>query len=127
MRCGCSFWKIYEATRTVLTRLLTRSGHSVVVAGSVAEATALIDRDSFDVIVSDLGLPDGSGFDFMREVQRPIPAIALSGYGTEDDLRLTCETGFFAHLVKPVNIGELRAALATVPSERVPAQVTANG
>ena len=65
-------------------------------------------------MISDLGLPDGSGLDLMREIQRqrPVPGIALSGYGMEDDLRQTKEAGFFAHLVKPVNFEQLQQLLA---------------
>ena len=69
--------------------------------------------ERFDAVISDLGLPDGSGLDLMREIQRqrPVPAIALSGYGMEDDLRQTKEAGFCAHLVKPVNLDQLRHLL----------------
>ncbi len=110
----------HEATRTVLTRLLTRNGHRVTAASTVREALVCFDAERFDAVVSDLGLPDGSGLDLMRELQRrrPIPGIALSGYGMEDDVRQTKEAGFFAHLVKPVNIGQLRQLLAQVAAPR---------
>lgn len=100
----------HETTRTVLAQLLTRRGHQVTPAGNVREALAAYGTDVFDVVISDLGLPDGSGMDLMREIQRirPVPAIALSGYGMEDDVRATREAGFTAHLVKPVNIDQLR-------------------
>jgi len=103
----------HEATRTVLSRLLTRSGHQVTMAGTVHEALLAFSAERFDAVVSDLGLPDGSGLDLMREIQRqrPVPVIALSGYGMEDDLRQTKEAGFFAHLVKPVNLDQLRQLL----------------
>lgn len=103
----------HEATRTVLARLLSRDGHTVTAAGTVQEALLAFGAARFDLVVSDLGLPDGSGLDLMRELQRqrPVPAIALSGYGMEEDLRQTKEAGFFAHLVKPVNIEQLRELL----------------
>ncbi|MEO6789066.1 MAG: ATP-binding protein, partial [Chthoniobacteraceae bacterium] len=103
----------HGATRTVLTRLLTRSGHHVTAASTMAEALAAFAAERFDAVISDLGLPDGSGLDLMREIQRqrPVPAIALSGYGMEDDLRQTKEAGFCAHLVKPVNIDQLHQLL----------------
>ncbi len=104
----------HEATRTVLTRLLTRSGHQVTTASTIHEALLAFSAERFDAVVSDLGLPDGSGLDLMREIQRrrPVPGIALSGYGMEDDLRQTKEAGFTAHLVKPVNLDQLRQVLA---------------
>ncbi|MEO6738900.1 MAG: ATP-binding protein, partial [Chthoniobacteraceae bacterium] len=111
----------HEATRTVLTRLLTRSGHHITAVTTVRDALAAFAAERFDAVISDLGLPDGSGLDLMREIQRqrPVPAIALSGYGMEDDLRQTKEAGFSAHLVKPVNVDQLRDLLdrITLPVE----------
>jgi PAS domain S-box-containing protein len=100
----------HETTRAVLAQLLTRRGHQVTTASSSQEALSTYAAGAFDAVISDLGLPDGSGLELMREIQRlrPVPAIALSGYGMEDDLRLSKEAGFFAHLVKPVNLGQLR-------------------
>ncbi|HET6410219.1 MAG TPA: response regulator [Chthoniobacteraceae bacterium] len=108
----------HEATRIVLSRLLTRAGHQVTLAASMQEALAAFAAGHFDVVISDLGLPDGSGLDLMRELQRqrPTAGIALSGYGMEDDLRQTKEAGFFAHLVKPVNIEQLRQLLIQMPA-----------
>ena len=110
----------HEATRVVLARLLTRSGHHVTTAGSLREALTTFAAERFDAIISDLGLPDGSGLDLMREIQRqrPVPGIALSGYGMEDDLRQTKEAGFFAHLVKPVNMDQLRQLIGQL-AERI--------
>ncbi len=104
----------HEATRIVLTRLLTRGGHQVTTAGTIGEALAAFAAAHFDAVISDLGLPDGSGLDLMRQIQRqrPVPGIALSGYGMEDDLRQTKEAGFFAHLVKPVSLDQLRQLLS---------------
>ncbi len=103
----------HEATRTVLTRLLSRHGHHITTASNMQEALTSFAAGRFDVVISDLGLPDGSGLELMRELQRrrPVAGIALSGYGMEDDLRQTKEAGFFAHLVKPVNIDQLRQLL----------------
>jgi CheY-like chemotaxis protein len=107
----------HEATRQVLQRLLTIKGHQVTTAGTVREALAIHGTERFDAVISDLGLPDGSGLDLMRELQRqrPIPGIALSGYGMEDDLLRTKEAGFFAHLVKPVNMDQLRQLIDQIP------------
>ena len=74
-------------------RLLTRLGHRVAVADSVAAAVDLATAGEFDLLVSDLGLPDGSGLDLMRRL-RPMKGIALTGYGMEDDVEKTREAGF---------------------------------
>lgn len=108
----------HEATRTVLARLLSKSGYQLTLASSIREARAAFSAGEFDAVISDLGLPDGSGLELMREFrkQRPIAGIALSGYGMEEDLRKTREAGFFAHLVKPVNIEQLRQLLEEIPA-----------
>lgn len=107
----------HEATRTVLERLLKHNGHQVTSASNLQDALTAFTTSHFDAIISDLGLPDGSGFDLMERVQkiRAVPAIALSGYGMEGDLQRTKEAGFFAHLVKPVKIDQLLQLLAQVP------------
>jgi signal transduction histidine kinase len=106
----------HAATREVLRRLLTHSGHHVTLAGTKEEALAAFAASQPDVVISDLGLPDGSGIDLMRELQqrRKIPGIALSGYGMENDLKLTQEAGFVAHLVKPINSEQLRLLLSEI-------------
>jgi PAS domain S-box-containing protein len=108
----------HESTRTVLERLLTRSGHLVVTAATVHDALAAYKAAHFDAVISDLGLPDGSGIDLMVQIQniRPVPAIALSGYGMEDDLHRSKAAGFFAHLVKPVKVEQLKQLLTQIPA-----------
>jgi CheY-like chemotaxis protein len=97
----------------VLAQLLTRGGDFVTTATTVAEALAAFAVEEFDAVISDVGLPDGSGVDLMREIcrLRPIPGIALSGYGMEQDVRRSRDAGFCAHLVKPVNLAELRLVI----------------
>jgi len=109
----------HEATRTVLERLLTRSGHQVITATTVHAALAAYHAERFDAVISDLGLPDGSGIDMMVQIQsiRPVPAIALSGYGMEEDLQRSKAAGFFAHLVKPVKVDQLKQLLTQVPDQ----------
>ena len=101
-------------TREVLVQLLKRAGYLVISAGSVDEGLKVSVGQELDAIVSDLGLPDGTGLDLMRKLQelRPgLPGIAVSGYGTEADLQRSREVGFARHLVKPVDFDELRQAL----------------
>ena len=100
-------------TMQVLTKLLKKWGHAVATAENVRTAQELADRQEFDLLVSDLGLPDGSGLDVMRHVKERsgIPGIALSGFGTEEDIRQSRNAGFSEHLVKPVNIAALRSVI----------------
>lgn len=107
----------HDATRTMLARLLENGGHQVTLAANVEESLTAFSKQHYDVVISDLGLPDGSGLDLMRELrrQRPVHGIALSGYGMEEDIRQTRDAGFSAHLVKPVSIDQLRLLLAQVP------------
>ena len=78
------------------------------------------ERGSFDVLVSDLGLPDGSGYEVMAHVReaRRIPGIAMSGYGMDEDVRRSHEAGFTEHLVKPIEITQLVAAIDRVAENR---------
>jgi len=96
-------------TAEVMAQLMRAGGHEVAVAGSVADALALTATMAFDLVVSDIGLPDGSGIDFIRafRAQSAAPAIALTGFGTDDDVRRSVEAGFTAHLTKPVNFEQL--------------------
>jgi len=111
----------HESTLQVLTRLLTRAGHHVVGVGSLAAARAAAARQPFDGVISDLGLPDGTGIDLIAELRTAygLRGIVLSGYGMEDDLRRSLEAGCIAHLVKPVNVNELRQVLRQFSPARV--------
>jgi CheY-like chemotaxis protein len=95
-------------------------GHDVQVAGDVATALEEAGRSAFDLLVSDLGLPDGSGTDLMRELRRrgfEMPGIALSGYGQEQDIRRSRDVGFAAHLTKPASADRLAEAIASVTDQ----------
>jgi PAS domain S-box-containing protein len=100
-------------TLQVLVKILQKWGHHVTAAASFKKARELVASQKFDLLISDLGLPDGSGLDVMREVKErsETPGIALSGYGADEDIRQSKAAGFAAHLVKPVNISALRAAI----------------
>jgi signal transduction histidine kinase/CheY-like chemotaxis protein len=103
----------HKDTVRTLNLLLTRLGYAVESAESVNEALAAANKSHFDLLVSDIGLPDGSGLDLMRRIRekQQIDGIALSGFGMEDDLRKSREAGFVDHLIKPVNLDRLQAAL----------------
>jgi PAS domain S-box-containing protein len=103
-------------TRAVMTRLLASLGCEVTAAASVSEAIAAADRQTFDLLVSDIGLPDGSGIDVMRHVRshHRLVGIALSGFGQDDDIRRSRDAGFATHLTKPVNVETLHEAIRKV-------------
>ncbi len=100
-----------EPTRRALTSALASLGHEVTTADSVASASDAI-RGELDVLVCDIGLPDGTGYDVLRLLDsRPVRAIALSGFGLDDDLRRSRAAGFAEHLTKPVDLRTLEAAI----------------
>ena len=86
----------------------------------VASATAAVEEKPFDVLVSDLGLPDGDGYEVMRciRAKRRVRGIALSGYGTSEDQTRSHEAGFTEHLVKPIDAPQLIAAIRRVTNNR---------
>ena len=99
-------------TAEALATLLEQQGYRVVRAGT--QRDALLAADTYDLVVSGLGLPDGSGLDLMRALRarRPVKAIALSGFGTEKDVQEATDAGFMMHLTKPVDVGRLLDAIA---------------
>jgi PAS domain S-box-containing protein len=110
-------------TLRYLSTVLKRRGHEVVTADSVAAArTAVNDAGApFDLLLSDIDLPDGDGMALMRELnaRSRIPGIALSGFGTEEDCRLTREAGFVEHLTKPIDMPSLDAAIKRATASAV--------
>jgi PAS domain S-box-containing protein len=100
-------------TAEALAHLLTDLGHQVTVTGTVAASLAAAAADTFDLVVSDLGLPDGDGYDLMRTLaaRHGLIGIALSGYGMEEDVARSRAAGFACHLTKPMSLDTLRAAL----------------
>ena len=107
----------HAVTAQLTKMVLTTEGHSVVTASNVATALKLADQEPFDLIVSDLGLPDGSGHELMRKLGdrgHRFPGIALSGYGMDDDILRSREAGFATHLTKPASPKAIIGAIALV-------------
>ena len=100
----------HEDTARVLGRILKNAGFEVCHAGTIAEATNLAGGRRFDLLISDLGLPDGSGLELMKTLRdtQGMKGIALSGFGTDDDVAASAAAGFAAHLTKPVDWERLR-------------------
>ena len=109
-------------TAAILARLLRRMGHDVLPASSVSAALALAKKEMrlapIDIVMSDLGLPDGSGLDLMRRLSGDygLRGIALRGFGMDSDLEQSTAAGFSRHLVKPIDISTLRATLLEMTS-----------
>ena len=85
-------------------------------ASTVKDALTLASENTFDFVISDLGLPDGSGIDLMMVLSNDygLRGIALSGYGMAEDVAKTEQAGFLAHLVKPINFDQLHRVLEQV-------------
>jgi signal transduction histidine kinase/response regulator RpfG family c-di-GMP phosphodiesterase len=103
----------HEDTNRSLTNLLRRRGYRVHSARSVQSALALAENEQFDVLISDIGLPDGSGIDLMQKLSadHPLFGIALTGFGMEEDVRRSHDVGFHHHLIKPVDLNRLDALI----------------
>lgn len=106
----------HEDTGRALSYVLEHEGYRVEFAQSVTEALARADRVQIDLVVSDLGLPDGSGLDLMRALRakRPLRGIALTGYGRREDVDGTLDAGFDRHLTKPVDVPTLVATIESL-------------
>jgi CheY-like chemotaxis protein len=101
-------------TARVLLRLLERSGYEVIHAKTLANAEQLAAHNTFDLLVSDLGLPDGSGLELMSRLRDKygLTGIALSGYGMDEDRAASKAAGFVEHFIKPIDPERLREAIA---------------
>ena len=98
----------HEDTNRSLTNLLRRRGYQVQSALTFQSALELSAKEKFDVLISDLGLPDGSGIDLIQKLaSKPPLGIALTGFGMEQDIRKSREVGFQHHLVKPIDLNKL--------------------
>ena len=95
----------HDDTASVLARSLRRRGLSVRIANSVESGFVCFQREKFDLVISDIGLPDGTGVSLLERINkiRRVPAIALSGYGMEHDVERSRAAGFVEHLTKPVS------------------------
>src|SRR5688572_17459164 len=94
----------HEDTLHALARLLRRNGHTVYTARTASEARDLAAANRCDLLIGDIGLPDRSGVELMRELRElyGLKGIAVSGYVTKDDVSEALEAGYDKHLAKPV-------------------------
>jgi CheY-like chemotaxis protein len=107
----------HQDTLDAIKMFLEGQGHSVLAAPDMKTALKLAPSAPFDVLISDIGLPDGDGWELMKRLREQIPdmkAIAMSGYGMRADLEKSKAAGFASHLIKPFGPAELDAALKKV-------------
>jgi signal transduction histidine kinase/CheY-like chemotaxis protein len=105
----------HEDTRKSMVRLLSRK-HEVVAVHNVAAAMQAAGRERFNLVISDLGLPDGSGLDLMQRLRERhnLHGICLSGYGMDSDVARSAAAGFRHHLIKPIDLQKLESAIASL-------------
>jgi two-component system CheB/CheR fusion protein len=106
----------HDDTANIMSTVLRHQGHTVRRAASVAAALQAAQAEPFDLLISDIGLPDGSGLDLMRQIRQrqPVRGIALSGFGMEDDVHRSRDAGFDEHLTKPVSLDVLETTIKRV-------------
>jgi CheY-like chemotaxis protein len=99
--------------------LLARLGYEVLAAENMTDALRIAEKQHFDILLSDIGLPDGNGLELLRKIRaiRDVPALALSGFGMDEDIDRSREAGFADHLTKPVSIDRLQAAISQLEAE----------
>lgn len=100
-----------------LKKILQLSGYDVFMAMTVAEAISCLDANSFDFLISDVGLPDGNGLDIMRYARSkslPLVGIVVSGYTLDEDVAKSRDAGFALHMSKPLNFADLQKQLASL-------------
>ena len=105
----------HEDSRVVLSRLLTHCGHEVATAGNMRDALLLLGDLRFEVLVSDIGLPDGSGLELVTEAKKRQPwkkTVALTAHERANEKELGLLAGFDEYLTKPFDFHQLRSLLS---------------
>jgi CheY-like chemotaxis protein len=103
-------------TRRTLSRLLSYFGHQISVADSRQSALEMIAAKKFDVLLSDIALPDGSGYDVLSQAKQKqhVKSVALTGFDRDEDIQRGKQAGFDFYLTKPVDFAELRTVLGQI-------------
>src|SRR5437764_858006 len=103
----------HEDTCTALEKLLVRRGHLVAATHNMRSAMEAAVRNQFDLLISDIALPDGNGMKLMMQMRAisKVPGIAISGFGNNGDIEKSLQAGFAEHLIKPVKIDALEVAI----------------
>jgi CheY-like chemotaxis protein len=103
----------HQDTLDAMKMFLDLTGHKAETAGTMQAALQAASHGDFDLVITDIGLPDGDGWELMRQLRErgPVRAVAMSGYGWKEDLEKSRAAGFEAHLLKPLKITELENVL----------------
>ena len=106
----------HDDTLQALSRLLSHFGHEISLADRAQNALDMINSKEFDVVLCDIALPDGNGYDVVAQAKRkrPVKAVALTGFSASEDIERGKKAGFDFHLTKPVDFHELRAVLGQI-------------
>jgi two-component system, chemotaxis family, CheB/CheR fusion protein len=123
--CSILLVEDHVDTRRAFAAILRSWGHTVSTSGSVAGGLRFLDENEVDVVVSDIGLPDRNGYDFIAEARQRTPnltAIAVSAYFTAADQKRGHDAGFDMYFAKPVDLTGLQLVL-----ERMSSAARANG
>jgi CheY-like chemotaxis protein len=110
----------HQDTAVYLQLFLEKAGHSVTISADVRSTIELPDLDSFDIILSDIGLPDGDGWELMQRIRRLTHAyaVAMSGFGMTSDIKRSLAVGYQAHLTKPFTPARLMDVLSRADAYR---------
>ncbi|HXM32349.1 MAG TPA: response regulator, partial [Chthoniobacterales bacterium] len=103
-------------TCTGMKMMLERRGYRVTIAHTADQAVEKAQHEEFDLVISDIGLPDRSGYELMRELSamKGLRGIALSGFGMENDVSRARASGFSEHLTKPINFDRLEESIQSL-------------
>ena len=118
-RCRILFVEDHHATRVALSKLLGLDGYELATADCCAAALRLAHAQPFDLLIADVGLPDGDGWSLLERMRGRYPllrGIVMSGFGMPADLRHTQLAGYARHLTKPIDAEALRAVIEEVMS-----------
>jgi two-component system CheB/CheR fusion protein len=112
-----------EDTIAMLTELLRVAGANVTTATNGADALRIAEETEFDVILSDISMPEMDGFEFLQRLRkidgrRHVPVVAITGFGRSDDIARARAAGFYSHLTKPLNLKALAEVLQQLAGER---------
>jgi two-component system CheB/CheR fusion protein len=109
-----------DDTAEMLRHLLRMSGATVVTANGGLEALRIASEKDFDVVLSDISMPEMDGYEFLRRLRtlsggENIPVLALTGFGRPEDIERTKKEGFFSHISKPFDLQSLTEILRKLP------------
>jgi CheY-like chemotaxis protein len=122
--------KDHIATASALAKTLLRQGFAVASAASARAALQVVRQQAFDLVITDIGLPEKNGWELFRELRREQPklvAIALTGYGYPADVRRSAEVGIQIHLTKPTIMQQVQAAIVRLFPEQAAVFVDGQG